>query len=153
MRRKFAVDLYELMKKDKNIILITADLGYGMLDKIRDEFPDRFINTGAAEQAMTCIAIGLALSGKIPVTYSITPFLIFRPFEAIRNYIDHEKIPVIMVGSGRDKDYNEGGFSHDATDHVILKQLSNINFIVPEQDFNLKEIIYSEKPVYINLKR
>jgi transketolase len=153
MRRKFAVDLYELMKKDKNIILITADLGYGAFDKIRDEMPDQFYNPGAAEQVSMTMAVGLALSGKIPVVYTITPFLIFRPLEAIRNYIDHESIPVILVGSGRGQDYAQLGFSHDASDHEILKQFKNINFVVPEESLNLHEIIYSGKPTYLNLKR
>jgi transketolase len=128
-------------------------MGFGMFDKIRDEMPDQFINPGAAEQAAVTIAVGLALSGRIPVVYTITPFLIFRPFEAIRLYLDYESIPVITVGSGRGQDYAHEGFSHDASDHEILKQFKNIDFIVPENDFNLKEIIYSGKPTYLNLKR
>lgn len=153
MRRKFAVDLYELIKKDKNIILITADMGFGMFDKIRDDFPDQFYNVGAAEQVAVTIAVGMALSGKIPIVYTITPFLIFRPFEAIRLYLSHESIPVILVGAGRGQDYSHEGFSHDASDHEILKEFKNINFIVPDNDFDLKEIIYSGKPTYLNLKR
>jgi transketolase len=142
MRRKFASDLYELMKVDKNIILVVGDVGYGMLDKIKTDFPRQFINVGAAEQTMMDIAIGLTLLGKIAVVYSITPFLLFRSFESIRNYIDHEKIPVIMVGSGRGKEYDKEGFSHDASDHEILKQFKNIEFLMPEFGFNLKDIIY-----------
>ena len=153
MRRKFAVDLYELMKQDKNIALITADMGYGMFNKIRDELHDQFYNVGAAEQVAVTMAVGLALSGKIPVVYTITPFLIFRPFEAIRNYMDHESIPIMIVGSGRGQDYSKEGFSHDASDHEILKQFKNINFVVPEESFNLHEIIYSGVPTYLNLKR
>jgi transketolase len=153
MRTKFASDLYELMKLDKNIILITADIGYGVLDKIKKDFPEQFYNVGAAEQVMMDMAVGFSLAGKIPVVYTITPFLIFRTFETIRNYIDHEKIPVVMVGSGRGKDYVHEGFSHDASDHDILKQFKEIIFLVPEEDFNLKDIIYSGKPIYLNLKR
>ena len=152
MRRQFASDLYKLMKEDKNIILITADLGYGMLDKIRDDIPGQFYNVGAAEQAMVGIATGMALSGKIAVCYTITPFY-FRAFEMIRNYVDHENIPVKLVASGRDKDYSHDGFSHDASDHNIYKVFKNIDFIVPENSFNLAEIIYSGKPTYLNLKR
>jgi transketolase len=152
MRRKFAVDLYELMRNDRNIILITADLGYGMLDKIKDELPEQFYNVGAAEQAMINIAIGMALSGKIPICYTISPFY-FRCFESIRLYLDHESIPVILVGAGRGQDYSHEGFSHDASDHEILKCFKNINFLVPEESFNLHEIIYSGKPTYLNLKR
>jgi len=153
MRRKFAVDLYELMKQDENIILIAVDMGFGMFNKIRDELPGQYYNPGAAEQVAVTMAVGLALSGKIPVVYTITPFLIFRPMEAIRLYLDYESIPVKLVGSGRGQDYLHLGFSHDASDHEILKQFKNINFIVPENDFDLKEIIYSGRPTYLNLKR
>lgn len=153
MRKKFAYDLYNLMKDDENIILITADMGYGMLDRIKNDFPDRFYNVGVAEMAMMGMAVGMALEGKIPVTYSITPFLLFRPFEVIRNYINHENIPVIMVGSGRDSDYKDGGFSHYAGDDDIIKQFKNILFLAPEEDFDLRRVIYGNKPVYLNLQR
>ncbi len=153
MRRKFAVDLYELMKEDKNIILISVDMGFGMFDRIRDELTDQFYNPGAAEQVAVTMAVGMALSGKIPVVYTITPFLIFRPMEAIRLYLDYESIPVKLAGSGRAQDYAHEGFSHDASDHEILKQFKNIEFIVPEEGFDLKEIIYSGKPTYLNLRR
>jgi len=153
MRKKFAIELFELMKKDRRIVLVVGDLGFGALDNIKNELPEQFYNVGAAEQSMMCIAIGLALGDKIPIVYSITPFLIFRPFEAIRNYINRESIPVIMVGAGRGDDYVSCGFSHDASDDSILKQFKNINFIAPEKDFNLSDIIYSGKPTYLNLKR
>ena len=152
MRKDFFIQLYVEMQRNKDIFFITGDLGYGLADHIKNDFKDRFINTGAAEQTMMGVAVGLALNGKIPVAYSITPFLLFRPFETIRNYISHESIPVIMVGSGRDDDYKHDGFSHDATDDTIIKQLPNIVFI-KEDSFNLAEIIASGKPTYLNLKR
>ena len=153
MRRKFALDLYGLMKEDKDIILITADLGYGAFDRIKSDMPHQFYNTGAAEQVAMDMAVGMALCGKRPLVYSITPFLIYRAMESIRNYVDHESIPVIMVGSGRGKDYETEGFSHDATDDYILKLFKNIVFLSPKEDFDLKEVIYANRPVYLNLKR
>jgi transketolase len=152
MRKKFFDALYELMVKDKNIIFITADLGYFFADKIKSELPDQYYNIGAAEQTMIDVAVGLTLEHKIAVVYTITPFLLFRPFEQIRNYIDHECIPVVLVGSGRDKDYSDAGFSHDASDHDIIKAFKNIKFI-EDEDFNLSEIVYSRVPTYLNLKR
>ena len=152
MRKKFFDDLYRLMVKDKNIIFITADLGYFFADRIKNELSEQFYNVGAAEQVMVGTAIGMALSGRIPVCYTITPFY-FRCFETIRLYLDHESIPVKLVGSGRGQDYAHEGFSHDASDHEILRQFKNIDFIVPENDFDLKEIIYSGRPAYLNLKR
>ena len=91
MRGWFAYYLHKQMSKNNKIWIITGDLGYKMWDQIRIDFPDRFINTGAAEQAMMGIACGLALEGKIPIVYSISTFLLYRPFETIRNYINQEK--------------------------------------------------------------
>jgi len=151
MREKFASELYELMEADENIMLITADMGFGILDRIKEDFRCRFFNVGAAEQVMMDIAVGMTLRGKIAVAYSITPFLLFRPFETLRNYIDHENIPVVMVGTGRGDDY-KAGISHYAGDDDIIKCFKNIRFI-EEDDFNLREILYSKKPTYLNLKR
>lgn len=158
MRREFFKYLYELMKKNKDIFALTGDLGYIGFDKIRDEFPDRFINCGAAEQAMMDIAVGLALNGKIPVVYSITPFLLYRPFETIRTYINHEKIPVIMIGSGRDDDYKHDGFSHFAgDDKEFMQHFNNIVSLWPLHTETMRESLYgaikTRKPVYINLVR
>lgn len=152
MRKQFAIQLEMLMQDDANVILITGDLGYGLFDIIRAKHPAQFINVGAAEQTMMGVAVGMALSGKTVFVYSITPFLLFRPFETIRNYISHESIPVIMVGSGRDGDYSHDGFSHYAGDDEIIKQLPNIEFI-KRDDFSLASIVKSGKPTYLNLKR
>lgn len=158
MRREFFVYLYELMKKNKNIIALTGDLGMGGFDRIRDEIPDRFINCGAAEQAMLDIACGLAMEGKIPIVYSITPFLLYRPFETWRTYINHEKILVILIGSGRDKDYSHDGFSHDASDiYHFMNGFSNIKQYYPESIEQMKIMlnyaIESKQPHFISLKR
>ena len=74
MRKLFAEYLYNEMLKNNNIYLITADLGYGLWDKIRDNFPNRFYNVGSSEMAAMGVCIGLALEGKKPFFYSITQF-------------------------------------------------------------------------------
>lgn len=166
MRGWFAYALYQQMKKNKDIILITGDLGYKVFDDIRDEMPDQFINTGAAEQAMMGIAVGLALEGKIPFVYSITPFLLYRPFETIRTYINHEKIPVKLIGSGRDKDYLHDGFSHDATDarelfwseyDVYRGIFGNINDLWPDTKEEIPELVErmlkTKEPYFLSLRR
>ena len=156
MRREFAKKLYDAMKKDERIFLITADLGYGVLDDIRRDFPKRAINIGSSEMLMVGIAVGLAQSGYIPVCYSITPFLLYRPFELIRNYMNYEKANVKLVGSGRDDDYAHDGISHWAGDDVdIMTALKNIQIYKPEKmtDEVFTKFMYNDKPSYINLSR
>tara|TARA_B110000503_G_scaffold64060_1_gene101027 strand:- start:88 stop:558 length:471 start_codon:yes stop_codon:yes gene_type:complete len=156
MRREFAKKLYDAMEKDDHIFLITADLGYGVLDDIRRDFPKRAINIGSSEMLMVGIAVGLAQSGYIPVCYSITPFLLYRPFELIRNYMNYEKANVKLVGSGRDDDYAHDGISHWAGDDVdIMTALKNIQIYKPEKmtDEVFTQFMYNDKPSYINLSR
>lgn len=145
------------MKNDGNIYLLTGDLGYGLWDEIKKEFPDRYINTGAAEQALIDIAVGLALDGKIPFVYSITTFLLYRPFEAIRNYLNHEKIPVKLIGSGRNLDYEISGFTHCAEDdRKVMKLFSNIKSYWPEKQEVaglVRKAVKDKSPYYINLSK
>lgn len=158
LRKTFGDLIHERMKQDKRIWVLTGDLGYVLWDKIQEDFPDRFINTGAAEQAMIGIAVGLAQSGKIPIVYSITPFLLYRPFETIRNYIHNEKIPVKLIGSGYKQDYEAEGFSHWANeDKKVMKVLHNIESRWPKTEKEVEkivdELLSNNKPYYINLKR
>ena len=158
MRRCFVNILHEKMRVNKKIWVVTADLGYKMWDEIKIDYPDRFINVGAAEQAMIGLGVGLALEGKIPFVYSITPFLLYRPFETIRNYINNEKIPVKLIGAGRNCDYCHDGFSHWCEeDKEIMKILSNIKPRWPEENSEIKglieEMLENGKPYYINLRK
>lgn len=158
MRKLFAEMLFNEMAVNKDIYLITGDLGYGLWDKVKDTYPDRFYNVGSAEMAMMGMGIGLAMDGKIPYVYSITPFAIYRPFEMIRNYVDHEKIPVNIIGGGRDKDYGYLGFSHWSEDDLVhMSSFLNIKLSKPGNDEQLKVdfkfSLTKQKPMYINLKR
>ncbi len=158
VRGYFAHAVHSEMKKNKKIWVLAGDLGYGMWDRVREDFPDRFINPGAAEQAMLDIAVGLALDGKIPVVYSITTFLLYRPFETIRNYINYENIPVKLVGSGKGRDYEIDGFSHWAEeDKKVMKLFKNIEcrWLKDKEQVQsiVKEMIRSSKPWYLNLHR
>ena len=159
MRGYFAYELYKQMEKDEDIVLLMGDLGYGMFDEHRKAFPDRCYNTGACEFSMMAMAVGLSLAGKKPVVYSITPFLLYRPFEILRTYINYEKIPVIMVGGGRGKDYAHDGISHWADDDMdFMGQLQNIVSVFPLKKEEVtgalvKKILELDKPVYINLCR
>ena len=158
IRARFANEIYKAMSKNDKIWVLVNDLGYKMWDKVRQGFPNRFINVGAAEQTLIGIGVGLALNGKIPIVYSITSFLLYRPFETIRNYVNHEKIALKLIGAGRNKDYLHDGISHwSEEDRKIMKIFKNIKAKWPktmEEIPNLvDDMIKSDKPWYINLQR
>jgi len=156
MRRQFVNCLIKEMRNNDKIFVLTGDLGYGLFDDIKNEFSDRFVNVGSCEQLMIGMAVGMSYEGWIPVCYSITPFAIYRPFEFIRNYLNHEMANVKIVGGGRDKDYRNLGFSHQAEDDIdIMKTLKNIQLYKPNNltDEIVKEFLYNGKPSYINLVR
>jgi transketolase len=158
MRRELAKLLFNEMELNSDIYLITGDLGYGLWDNIRDTYPNRFFNVGSSEMAMMGMAIGLAMEGKIPFVYSITPFAIYRPFEMIRNYINHENIPVNILGGGRDEEYGYLGFSHWASEDIAaLNVFENLIKFKPhtqeELESAFKFAINENKPTYINLKK
>jgi transketolase len=146
------------MITDPKVWLLTGDLGFGVLDKARQSVPERSFNTGAAEQLMIGAAVGLTHNGNIPICYSISPFVIFRPFEWIRNYLDHELAPVKLVGTGRDKDYGHLGFSHWAEDdEKALSMFPNVKIYKPNSEQELEsvwdEFLYNQQPCYLNIKR
>lgn len=158
MKRKFGELISEYIVKEKRIWLLTGDLGFGVLDKAKEVCPERFVNVGAAEQLMIGAAVGLSHNNYIPVCYSITPFLIFRPFEYIRNYLNHENCNVKLVGMGRDRDYKNCGFTHWGEDvDNIINLFPNIKKFHPNDENELnsvwEEFIYNDKPSYLNLTR
>jgi len=158
MRKECADLLLSEMTNNEQIITLTADLGFGILDKVKESFPQRFFNVGAAEQLLIGAAVGLAEEGKIPVCYSMSSFILYRPFEFLRNYVDYEKVPVKLIGSGRDKDYSHDGISHWAhDDEIVLSSLPNIKIYKPKSIAELEniwpEFINEKVPAYLNLTR
>jgi len=160
MKLHFSKVLLDKMDKDERIYFITADLGYKLWDDIKEKYPDRCIIMGASEQLAMGTAVGLALEGKIPIVYSITTFLLYRPFEIIRNYVNYENLPVKMIGSGRDKDYSHDGISHwSEDDKDVLSLFSNIEIHHPNSNEELETSmdnmfnISIDSPSYLNLRR
>lgn len=158
MRLTFANLLNEEMSRNTKVRMITADLGYGILDCVREHHPTTTYNVGAAEQLMLGVAIGLAQEELIPVCYSMSSFVLYRPFEFIRNYLNYELTNVKLVGSGRDKDYDHDGISHWAhDDEAVLASVPNVKIYKPA-DINELQAIFPEfintpGPAYLNIKR
>ncbi len=161
MRRDFHPILLDHMRRDPRIWLICPDLGYRMLDACFAEFPDRCVNVGAAECLALGAAVGLADEGKIPMVYSITPFLLYRPAEWLRNYLDHEHANVKLLAAGRYEDgkdcYDHDGFTHHAKgDREFLSLFPNIRGFWPDTVADLPRVTeewLTPGPAYLNLRR
>jgi transketolase len=158
MRNSFVNRLYELAKEDKDIILLTADLGYGVLSNFYDNLKKQFINVGIAEQNMASIAASLGLDGKKPYIYSIGNFTSLRCLEQIRNDIlyHNSNVKIISVGSGFG--YGQLGMSHHATeDMAIMRALPNIIIFTPSDKIEAEQIadltLTTNTPAYIRLSK
>jgi transketolase len=156
MRRAFADILLTQMGENESIVLITADMGYGLWDKVRDTYPKRFFNVGSAEQLMIACAAGMAMEGKIPVCYSISSFAVFRPFEFIRNFMQYEKLPIKIAGGGRNRDYGYLGFTHWAEEDVaVLSSLPDVALFKPPTEEDMTNLVhpflFNGRPSYMNL--
>ena len=155
MRKEFGKIIVELAEKDKDIILITGDYGYGIIDKFREKFPDRFLNIGICEQSMISIAAGMALEGLKPYVYTITPFLIERPFEQVKLDIDQQNVNVKLIGYA---DYPRLGPTHSELNaKELMKLFRNIVSYFPTNSEETRKALiesYSHnKPTFISLKK
>ncbi len=132
MRDTFVHTLIELAKEDKNIELVTGDLGFGVLKPFYEQCPDQFTNAGIAEQNMTSMAAGMALEGKTVFTYSIGNFPTLRCLEQIRNDCAYHQANVKVVCIGGGFVYGSLGMSHHATeDLAILRALPDVVVMAP----------------------
>ena len=154
MRRKFGKIIDELAKKDKKIVLLVGDIGYGIFDDFRKNHPNKFFNMGICEQSLIGVAAGMSLEGLKPWVYTITPFLIERPFEQVKLDIDQQKTNVKLVGFA---DYPTLGPTHKELDAKKLTKLfRNIKSFFPKNSFETEKCVldsYKIKgPTFISLK-
>ena len=158
MRDTFVGSLLKHAVADRNVILVTGDLGFGVLDVFRREVPRQFINAGVAEQGMTGLAAGLALEGKNVFTYSIAKFPTLRCLEQIRNDVIYHDASVNVVSVGGGMSYGSLGMSHHATEDVaIMRALPGIRIFAPcdatETRAVLAQMIEQPKPTYIRIDK
>ncbi len=148
MRDAFVSALTSLAEKDKDIIFLTGDLGFGVFDEFESRFPNQYFNVGVAEQNMTGLAVGLSLEGKKVVTYSIANFATLRCLEQIRNDACYHDTNITIVANGGGFSYGSLGMSHHATeDLAILRALPNITVLAPCTE---KEAIEATKSLISN---
>lgn len=158
MRNAFADVIYEIGQDDPRICALVADISpAGSIVKFREKFPERFINTGVAEQAMIGIAAGLALKGMRPFCYTIATFSLYRPFEMIRVDLCYQNLPVTVIGMGAGVIYSTlGGSHHSMEDVAVASAIPNMTVLAPCDPAEMRLMTkwcatQSQGPVYMRL--
>ena len=158
MRTAFIRTLLELAEHDHRITLIVGELGFGIVEPFAARFPKQFLNAGVAEQNMTGIAAGMALSGRVVFTYSIANFPTLRCLEQIRNDVCYHNANVKIVAVGGGFAYGSLGMTHHATeDLAIMRTLPNMVVVAPgdpvEAELATRAIVRDSRPCYLRLGR
>jgi transketolase len=158
MRTAFIETLFELAQADERITLIVGDLGFGVVTPFMERLPKQFVNAGVAEQNMTGLAVGMALSGKIVFTYSIANFPTLRCLEQVRNDVCYHNANVKIVAVGGGMAYGSLGISHHATEDVaIMRALPNMVVVAPcdpvEARLATRAVAAWDGPCYLRLGR
>ena len=158
MRNKFADIIYKTGTKNKKIFVLVADISpAGSMSKFREKYPNRFINTGVAEQSMIGIAAGMALRGFRPFCYTIATFALYRPFEMIRVDLCYQNLPVTIVGMGTGTVYSTLGGTHLTQEDVsIARSIPNMNIIAPCDPNEMQDAVKyccnkSKNPIYLRI--
>ena len=157
MRNKVIDQIYLEMRKDDSIFFLTADMGINLVEKIQEEFPERFLNVGIAEQNLIGVASGLINAGFKVVAYTISNFLVHRCFEQLRNDVSLHKKPIVMIGTSCGFDNAPLGPTHHIIDDWgYIKNLPGFNVYCPSNInycdnlfsklINLNETIYLRIP-------
>ena len=158
MRNTFINELVKYARLNDNVVLIVGDLGFSAIEPFCDEFPDRFVNAGVAEQNMTAMAAGMASEGYHVFTYSIANFPTFRCAEQIRNDIDYHKLAVTVVSVGGGLAYGNLGYSHHAVqDFSLMRAMPNFLIAAPCDPYQTQScldfMIKNPRPYYLRLNK
>ncbi|MFA5890644.1 MAG: transketolase C-terminal domain-containing protein [Actinomycetota bacterium] len=158
MRSAFIKTLVELAERDETIWLLTGDLGYSVLEVFAARFPHRYVNVGVAEQNMTGIAAGLAMSGLTVFTYSIANFSTIRCLEQIRNDVCYHNLNVNIVAVGGGVAYGSAGYTHHALeDLAVMRAMPNLSVVAPGDPIEVRlatrTLAESSGPSYLRLGR
>ena len=133
MRNMFADTFYEMGKVDPRLAIVVADISpAGSIAKFREEFPDRFVNTGVSEQIMIGMVAGMSLRGMRPFAYTIATFTLYRPFEFVRDDLGYQELPVTIVGIGGGVTYSTLGSTHHAMEDIaVASAIPTMSIIAP----------------------
>lgn len=155
MREEFSKVIVELAESDESVVVLCGDFGFGVFDNYRKCFPKRFYNLGSCEQSIIGISSGMAIAGLKPYVFSMTPFLIEKPFEQIKLDIDAQNVNVKLIGYA---DYPDQGPTHqELSGRALMGLLKNVVSYFPASPRETREALLesykSRKPAFISLKK
>ena len=158
MRNAFINQLLAFARQDRDVILMSGDLGFGVFDEFRAILPEQYFNAGICEQNMASMAAGLSIEGKKVYLYSIANFPTLRCIEQIRNDICYHNANVKIISVGGGFAYGALGMSHHATEDIaIMRSLPQMEVYVPCDPFEAVEVakkVYGkDSPCYIRLNK
>ncbi len=158
MRKQFVATLTEIASADERVVLLTADLGFMVLEPFAQRHPDRFINVGVAEANMMSLAAGMAHEGFIPFCYSIATFASMRGYEQFRNGAVLHQLPVRIVGIGGGFAYGSAGPTHHALEDIALMRVQpGVGIVVPADDAQVDRVLRDHyarpEPMYLRLAK
>lgn len=158
MRKTFIDQLINQTRLGSDNVLVVGDLGYNVIEPFQNEFPERFLNSGVAEQNMMGFSAGIASEGQRVFVYSIANFPTFRCAEQIRNDVAYHNLPVTIVAVGGGLSYGNMGYSHHAVqDYSLMRSFPNMRICAPGDPLELKSIMQvisqSTSPFYLRLGR
>lgn len=152
MRKHFVDWLCKQAETDPDIVLITADLGYGVLEPFSQKFPNQFFNVGVSEQLMIGMAGGMAKQGKKVYCYSINNFASFRCLEQIRNDVAYPNLDVTIISLGAGLNYDNYGYTHYGIEDInVISALPNIAIWSPANFTEFDDALRFSGPSYIRL--
>lgn len=136
-RKALIETLTKLAEQDPKVILVIGDVGFSFIEPFRQKFPNQFLNIGVCEQSMMGIAVGLARMGFKPYVYTMVNFIVFRPYEQVRNDIAYGNVNVKLFGVEGSAAYKFLGYSHNIEkdeDVRLMEHLPNMNVFIPTSE-------------------
>ena len=158
MRIDFIDELTHLMEEHDDVVMVTLDIGYSMLETMQKRFPKRFINAGAAEQSGVSLASGLALSGYTVYVFGQAIFVTLRCYEQIRLDVSYQNVNVKLIGIAAGFSLDHNGQSHYALEDVgVMRLLPHMKIYTPgdasEARWVARESYATKGPAYIRLTK
>ena len=134
-RKDIVEKIIPYARKNKKIVLLVCDMGFGVIDRFKEEFPDRIFNVGVMEQGAVGIAAGMAMTGFVPIVYSIVNFIVFRSLEQVRNDVVMQNLNVKFIATGVNNYFKSLGVSHCCgEDDKKIMQLINMKVFDPYEN-------------------